>query len=111
MFVASRTIFLKTNNFRRIRRALLAYVRCAGLALKGLKRKIFHDSAFDVYRDDADGYLKIERSKFKYNDTHVFVDDKKYKAKSGLWELLTKLGPDKTIVTLKDKQAYKQILI
>jgi hypothetical protein len=29
-------IFLKTNNFRRIRRALLAYVRCGGLALKGL---------------------------------------------------------------------------
>jgi len=27
----SRTIFLKTNNFRRIRRALLAYVWCGGL--------------------------------------------------------------------------------
>jgi len=36
MFVVSRTIFLKTNNFRKIRRALLAYVRCGGLALKGL---------------------------------------------------------------------------
>ena len=34
--MVSRTIFLKTNNFRRIRRALLAYVRCGGLALKGL---------------------------------------------------------------------------
>jgi len=34
--VVSRTIFLKTNNFRRIRCALLAYVRCGGLALKGL---------------------------------------------------------------------------
>jgi hypothetical protein len=36
IFVVSRTIFLKTNNFRRIRCALLAYVRCGGLALKGL---------------------------------------------------------------------------
>jgi len=36
IFVVNRTIFLKTNNFRRIRRALLAYVRCGGLALKGL---------------------------------------------------------------------------
>ena len=35
--MVSRTIFLKTNNFRRIRRALLAYVRCGGLALKGLR--------------------------------------------------------------------------
>ena len=34
--MVSRTIFIKTNNFRRIRRALLAYVRCGGLALKGL---------------------------------------------------------------------------
>jgi len=37
--VVSRTIFLKTNNFRRIRRALLAYVQCGGLALKGLNYK------------------------------------------------------------------------
>ena len=36
IFVVSRTIFIKTNNFRRIRHALLAYVRCGGLALKGL---------------------------------------------------------------------------
>jgi hypothetical protein len=41
-----------------------------------LKRKIFHDSAFGAYRNDTDCSLKIERSKFKYNDTHVFVDDK-----------------------------------
>jgi len=34
--VVSRTIFIKTNNFRRIRHALLAYVGCGGLALKGL---------------------------------------------------------------------------
>ena len=37
--MVSRTIFLKTNNFRRIRRALLAYVWCGGLALKGLREK------------------------------------------------------------------------
>ena len=34
--MVSRTIFIKTNNFRRIRRAILAYVRCGGLAHKGL---------------------------------------------------------------------------
>jgi hypothetical protein len=76
-----------------------------------LKRKIFHDSAFGVYRDDTDGSLKIGCSKFKYNDTHVFVDGIKYKATSGLWELLTKLLPDITMVALQDRQAYKQILI
>ena len=38
--MVSRTIFIKTNNFRRIRRALLAYVRCGGLALKGLIQEI-----------------------------------------------------------------------
>jgi hypothetical protein len=76
-----------------------------------LKRKIFHESDFGVYRDDTDGSLKIGRSNFKYNDTPVFVDGIKYKATSGLWQLLTKSRPDKTIVTLQDRQAYKQILI
>jgi hypothetical protein len=76
-----------------------------------LKRKIFHDSAFGVYLDDTYGPLKIGSSKFKYNDTHVFVVGIKYKVTSGLWELLTKLRPDNTMITLQDRQAYKQILI
>jgi hypothetical protein len=54
-----------------------------------LKRKIFHDCACGVYRDDTNGSLKIGHSKFKYNDSHVFVDGKNYKATSGVWELLT----------------------
>ena len=74
-------------------------------------RKIFRDSSFGVYRDETDDSLKIGRSKFKYNDTHVFVDGKKYKATPGLWHLLTKSRPDKTMVTVQDRQAYKQILL
>jgi hypothetical protein len=72
-----------------------------------LKRKVFRDSAFGVYRDETDGSLKIGGSKCKYNDTHVFADGIKYKVTSGLWELLTKTRPDKTMVTLQHRQAYK----
>jgi hypothetical protein len=64
-----------------------------------------------VYQDDTDGSFKIERSKFKYNDKHVFVGGKKYKATPGLLELLSKSRPDKNMVTLQCRQAYKQILI
>jgi len=39
------------------------------------------------------------------------VDGKKYKATKGLWELLPKSQPDKNLVTLRYRQAYKQILI
>jgi len=46
----------------------------------------------------------------KYNDKHVFVDGRKYKATQGQWELLTKSKPDKNAVTIQDKEAYKQIL-
>jgi len=63
-----------------------------------------------VYQDDTDGSFKRGRSSFKYNDKHVFVDGRKYKATEGLWELLTKAKPDKNAVTIQDKQAYKQIL-
>ena len=48
--MVSRTIFIKTNNFRRIRRALLAYVRCGGLALKGLTLQKPHiPASFNMY--------------------------------------------------------------
>jgi len=60
-----------------------------------------------VYQDDTDGSSKIGYSKFKYNDKHVFVDGRKYKATLGLWELLTKSKPDKNPVTIPDRQAYK----
>jgi hypothetical protein len=67
-----------------------------------------------VCQDETDGSFKIGRSiffnSFKYNDKHVFVDGRKYKATQGLWELLTKSKPDKNAVTLQGKQAYKQIL-
>jgi hypothetical protein len=73
--------------------------------------KIFHDSASGVYQDDTDGSLKTGRSRFKYNDKHVFIDGTKYKATSDLWELLTKSRSDKNMVTLQGRQAYKQVLI
>ena len=37
------------------------------------------------------------------------MDSKKYKATQGLWELLTKSRPEKNVVTLQDRQTYKQI--
>jgi len=76
-----------------------------------LRRKLSHDSTFDVYQDDTGGSFKIGRSSFKYNDKNVFVDGRKYKAAIGLWELLTKSTPDKNVVTFQDKHAYKQILL
>jgi hypothetical protein len=76
-----------------------------------LKRKGSHDSTFGVYQNDADGSFKIGRSSFKYNDKNVFVDGKKYKATPGLWELLSSSKPDKDLVTLHDRQTYKQILL
>ena len=45
-----------------------------------------------------------------YNNKHVFVDGKRYKATQGLWELLTQSWPDKNVVTHQVSQAYKQIL-
>jgi hypothetical protein len=56
-----------------------------------------------VYQDETDGSFKIGRSTSKYNDKHVFVDGRKYKATQGLWELLTKSKPDKNAVTFQDK--------
>ena len=34
-----------------------------------------------------------------------------YKSTQGLWELLAKSKPDRNLVTLQDRQAYKQILL
>ena len=75
-----------------------------------LRRKVSHDPTFGVYQDDTDGSFKIGKSNFKYNDKYIYVDSKKYKATQGLWELLTKSRPDKDMVTLQDRQTYKQIL-
>jgi hypothetical protein len=62
---------------------------------KVLKRKSSHDSTLGVYQDDTYGSFKIGLSSFKYNDKHVFVDGKKYKATPVLWELLSRSKPDK----------------
>jgi hypothetical protein len=73
-----------------------------------LRRKLSHDPTFGVYRDDNDGSFKIGSSCFKYNK-HVFVDGRN--VTEGLWELLSKSKPDKNLVTLQERQAYKQILL
>jgi len=41
----------------------------------------------------------------------LFVDGKNYKATPGLWELLTKPKLYRRLVSVQDKQAYKQILL
>jgi hypothetical protein len=64
-----------------------------------------------VYQDDTDGSFKIGRSNFKYNDKHVFVDGKNYKATPGLWELLTKSKPDRNLLSVQDKPSRKQIIL
>jgi hypothetical protein len=63
-----------------------------------------------LYQDDKDGSFKIRQSGFTYKNKDVFVDGKNYKANQGLWELLAKSKPDKNLVTLQDRQVYKQIL-
>ena len=50
-----------------------------------LTRKVSLDPTFAVYQDDTNGAFKIGRSSFKYNDKHVFVDGKRYKATKS-WE-------------------------
>jgi len=45
-----------------------------------LRRKVSHDPTFGVYEVDTDGSFKIGRSSFKYNDKHLFVDGRNYKA-------------------------------
>ena len=55
-----------------------------------MERKVTHDPTFVVYQDNTGSSYKIERSKFKYNDKHVFINGRKNKAKQELWELLTK---------------------
>ena len=39
----------------------------------------------------------------------MFIDGKKFKDTQGPWGLLTKSKPDRILVRLKDKQAYKQL--
>ena len=48
---------------------------------------------------------------FKNNDNLVFMDGKKYNATPGLWDLLTKSIPDRNLVSVRNKQAYKQVLL
>ena len=69
-----------------------------------LKRTVWHDRTFGVYQDETDGSFKIGRSGFKFNNRHVFVDGRKYKATQGLWELLTEANPDRNSVTMQDRQ-------
>ena len=69
------------------------------------------DRTFGVYQEETDGSFKIGRSGFKFNNKHVFVDGRKYKATQGLCELLTEANPDRNSVTMQDRQTYKQILI
>jgi hypothetical protein len=49
-----------------------------------LKRKVSHDRSFGVYQHETDGSFKRGRSGFKFNNKHVFVDGRKYKATRGL---------------------------
>jgi len=72
-----------------------------------LPRKVSHDPTFGVYQDDTNGSFKIGRSSFKYNNKHVFVDGKRYKATQGLWELLTQSRPDINVVTHQDRSIRK----
>ena len=76
-----------------------------------LTRKVSHDPKFGDYQDDIDGSFKIGWSIFKYNDKHVCVHAKNYKATQGLWELLAHSRTDKNLVTHQDRQAYKQIIL
>jgi hypothetical protein len=71
-----------------------------------LTRKLSHDSTFVVYQDDTNGSFKIGSSSFTYNNKHVFVDGKRYKATQGLWELLTQSRRNKNVVARQDRQAY-----
>jgi hypothetical protein len=64
-----------------------------------LRCKLSHDPTSGVYLDDADGSFKIGMSRFIYNNKHVFVDGKNYKATPGLWELLTKFKNHKNLET------------
>jgi hypothetical protein len=76
-----------------------------------LRRKASHYPTFGVYQDYTDGYYKIRQPNSEYNKKYVSVGDKKYKATQGLWELVTKSRPDMNMVTLQDRQAYKQIIM
>ena len=75
-----------------------------------LRRKVPHEPTFGVYQDDTDGSFKIGKSNFKYNENYVWWIAKSIRLRIGLWELLTKSSPDKNMVTLQDRQTYKQIL-
>jgi len=54
-----------------------------------LRRNVSHDHTSGVYQDDTDSSFKIGMSSFKFNNKHVFIDGKNYKATQGLWELLS----------------------
>jgi hypothetical protein len=71
-------------------------------------RAVSHDPTFRVYQAE-DGSFKIGSTDFKYKNTHVFVDNKSYRATPGHWELLTLARPDRNMVTEADIQAYQQI--
>jgi len=64
-----------------------------------------------VYQDETDGSFTIGSSGIKFNNKHVLVDGRKYKATQGLWELLTEANPDRNSVTMQKRQTYKQIQI
>jgi len=76
-----------------------------------LMRKLSHDPTSCVYQYDTDGSFKIGRSSFKYGDKHVFVDGEKHKATRGLRQLLAKSKYDRNLVSVKDEQEYKQIIL
>ena len=66
-----------------------------------LTRKVSHDTTFGVYQDETDGSFKIGQSNFKYNNKHVLVDGKRYKATQGPWELLIQSRPNKHLVPIR----------
>ena len=75
-----------------------------------LRRKVSHDPTFRVYQDDTDCSFIIGKSNFKCNVKYIFVDNKNYKVTQDLWDFQTKSRSDKNMVTLQNKQTYKQIL-
>ena len=72
--MVSRTIFIKTNNFRRIRRALLAYVRRGGLALKGL-------IPINIKIEETGKYYEITKEKGMHYDREMEVKNQSQPAK------------------------------
>jgi hypothetical protein len=68
------------------------------------RRAVSHDPTFGVYQAE-DCSFKTASSDFKYNNTHICVNNKSYRATPGLRELLVLARPDRNVLTEADRQA------